>query len=185
LLFASLLTIGQAFQSRRMVKTQPIEDKYQGNSFQLGMVWRVAIATLISTLLWSGVILVLWVVDLVIFGRDLLSNPPVVNVLIIFILPLVILVMRVAKHRLHALVVICLMVLFWIIITLNQIGTYVEAGLAAVAMIWVLPLILLSVAPAKAVSRRLIFLALGLLLLIALNEISKLGLDVTAPKLQG
>jgi hypothetical protein len=50
---------------------------------------------------------------------------------------------------------------------------------------WILPLILLSVAPAKAVSRRLIFLALGLLLLIALNELSKLGLDVTAPKLQG
>jgi len=47
------------------------------------------------------------------------------------------------------------------------------------------PLILLSVAPAKAVSRRLIFLALGLLLLIALNELSKLGLDVTAPKLNG
>ena len=55
----------------------------------------------------------------------------------------------------------------------------------AVAMILVLPLILLSVAPAKAVNRRLIFLALGLLLLIALNELSKLGLDVTAPKLQG
>jgi hypothetical protein len=48
-----------------------------------------------------------------------------------------------------------------------------------------LPLILLSVAPAKAISRRLIFLALGLLLLIGLNELSKLGLDVTAPKLQG
>jgi hypothetical protein len=49
----------------------------------------------------------------------------------------------------------------------------------------VLLLILLSVAPAKAISRRLIFLALGLLLLIVLNELSKLGLDVTAPKLQG
>jgi len=43
----------------------------------------------------------------------------------------------------------------------------------------------LSVAPAKAISRRLIFLALGLLLLIALNELSKLGLELTAPKLQG
>jgi putative tryptophan/tyrosine transport system substrate-binding protein len=39
-------------------------------------------------------------------------------------------------------------------------------------------LILLSVAPAKAVSRRLIFLAIGLVLLIALNGLSKL-----APKL--
>ena len=46
-------------------------------------------------------------------------------------------------------------------------------------------MILLSVAPAKAISRRLIFLALGLLLLITLNELSKLGIDLTAPKLQG
>jgi hypothetical protein len=55
----------------------------------------------------------------------------------------------------------------------------------AIIMVLVFPLILLSVAPAKAISRRLIFLALGLLLLIALNELSKLGLDVTPPKLQG
>ena len=60
-----------------------------------------------------------------------------------------------------------------------------RAIFVASAMMPVLLLILLSVAPAKAVSRRLIFLALGLLLLIALNELSKLGLDVTAPKLQG
>ena len=47
------------------------------------------------------------------------------------------------------------MIIFWIIITLNQIGNFLEvevgadvvvgAALAAVAMIWVLPLILLSV----------------------------------------
>jgi hypothetical protein len=49
----------------------------------------------------------------------------------------------------------------------------------------ILPLHLLSVAPAKAVSRRLIFLGLGLLLLIALNELSKFGLDLTAPRFQG
>jgi len=46
-------------------------------------------------------------------------------------------------------------------------------------MLGVLPLIVLSVAPAKAVSRRVLFLAIGLLLLIALNELSKL-----APMLQ-
>ena len=57
--------------------------------------------------------------------------------------------------------------------------------LALFGPICILPLILLSVAPAKVVSRRLIFLALGLLLLIGLNELSKLGLDLTAPKLQG
>ena len=52
-------------------------------------------------------------------------------------------------------------------------------------MLLVLTLIMLSVVPAKAVGRRLIFLAVGLILLIALNELSKLGLDVTAPKVQG
>ena len=52
-------------------------------------------------------------------------------------------------------------------------------------MILLFPLILLSVAPAKAISRRLIFLAIGLILLIALNEFSKLGRDVRAPKVQG
>ena len=45
-------------------------------------------------------------------------------------------------------------------------------------VICVSPVILLSVAPAKHVSRRLIFLAIGLILLIALNELSKF-----APKL--
>ena len=67
-----------------------------------------------------------------------------------------------------------------------QPGDSLRTDLAGVTYIFIgplLPLILLSVAPAKAVSRRLIFLALGLLLLIGLNELSKLGLDVTAPKL--
>jgi len=52
-------------------------------------------------------------------------------------------------------------------------------------MIAILPQILLSFAPARAISRRLIFMAFGLLFLIALNELSKLGLDVIAPKHQG
>jgi hypothetical protein len=81
------------------------------------------------------------------------------------------------------------MVIFWTIITLNQLIAMPPsegfANFTAIAMISILPVILLSVAPAKAVNRRLIFLALGLLLLIALNELSKLGLDLTAPKLQG
>jgi hypothetical protein len=49
----------------------------------------------------------------------------------------------------------------------------------------VMAVILLLAAPAQAVTRRLFFLGLGLLLLIGLNELSKLGLDVTAPKFQG
>jgi hypothetical protein len=96
----------------------------------------------------------------------------------------------VARDKLHSAVAICLLVTFWTIITFNQLitmpdteGTVVEQ--IAFAMILFLPAIPLSVAPAKAISRRLIFLGLGLLLLIALNELSELGVDLTAPKLQG
>ena len=72
----------------------------------------------------------------------------------------------------------------------SLIGEYTQvyamiANIAMVVMVSILPLILLSVAPAKAVSRHLIFLALGLLLLIGLNELSKFGFDVAAPKLSG
>jgi hypothetical protein len=99
-----------------------------------------------------------------------------------------------ANHRLYATVATCPLVLFWTIITgvganphsLDRypgadFKSYLPLG-AGSYMIFFLPVVLLSVAPAKAVARRLIFLALGLVLLIALNELSKLGLDVTAPK---
>jgi hypothetical protein len=76
------------------------------------------------------------------------------------------------------------MLTFWTIIFLPAPIT-IEALMVAVALFSISPLILLSVAPAKAVSRRLIWLALGLLLLLALNELSKLGLDLTAPQAQG
>jgi hypothetical protein len=78
--------------------------------------------------------------------------------------------------------------MFFMIIAMVQFNridfTYIDITpiFVAVVLVWALPLILLSVAPAKAISRRLIFLALGLLLLIALNELSKLGVDLTAPK---
>jgi hypothetical protein len=75
--------------------------------------------------------------------------------------------------------------IFWDIITFDILVYSFHLTLIAAGMLWVLSVILLSVAPAKAISHRLIFLALGLLLLIALNELSKLGLDLTAPKLQG
>jgi len=109
--------------------------------------------------------------------------------------PQAVLVMIFAKHdRLHATVATVLIIIFCAIIVYNPLIYFTtpesEEGMTAAlitgaAMSLVLPLILLSVAPAKAVSRRLIFLALGLLLLIGLNELSKLGLDLTAPKLQG
>jgi len=116
-----------------------------------------------------------------------------------------------ARHRLHAVVSTSLMLTFFIMITLGPLRELGWTGICAIdvpngialdptavdcpdllpvglttfVLICILPLVLLSVAPAKAISRRLIFLALGLLLLIALNELSKLGLDVTAPKNQG
>jgi hypothetical protein len=93
------------------------------------------------------------------------------------------LLVKEADHKLHAEVTIWLMAIFWIIIILNNLIAMQDSKsfvyFTAVAMIIVLPVILLSVAPAKAVSRRLIFLAIGLVILIALNELSKL-----APKLQ-
>lgn len=191
LLFGSLLTIGQAVQFRRSVKNQLIEDKYQGKSFQLRTALKVSIYAFFSMVAWSAVVSGVYYLP---FGESLFDYAPiypVVAVLIVFVPPLFIIPVIFARDRLNAGVSICLLIIFWIIITLNQIESatenigpdkYGNIALAVLAMIWVLPLILLSVAPAKAVSRRLIFLAMGLILLIALNELSKLGLDVTAPK---
>jgi predicted secreted protein len=117
----------------------------------------------------------------------------IIILVIITLGPLVAVGIIFAKHRLHATVAILLIAFFWVLIIVIQLRaaealTDFNPGVvtsAAVGMLMLLPVILLSVAPAKAVSRRLIFLALGLLLLIALNELSKLGLDVTVPKLQG
>ena len=94
------------------------------------------------------------------------------------------------RDKVHAAVAVFLLVIFWTIIIVNQVvatkpsGSDEDVAVGAFAFILMLsfPVILFRVAPAKAVARRLIFLALGLLLLIALNELSKLGLDLTAPK---
>src|SRR5262245_29536231 len=93
-----------------------------------------------------------------------------------------------AKDQFHMGLSLVLFNLFYAVIVLDQFDvlkvdkiTFYSATVLPV----VLSGILVSVAPAKAISRRLIFLAIGLILLIALNELSKLGLDVTAPKLQG
>lgn len=98
--------------------------------------------------------------------------------------------MLLSPDRLHAIAAIMLIWIFWIIIIPNQLmhETVKEFGNALFASIMIMPFLvpfLLLIGPAKAVSRRLLFLALGLILLIALNQLSKLGLDVTAPKLQG
>src|SRR5262249_7556936 len=59
------------------------------------------------------------------------------------------------------------------------------ANVAALLIILMLPLILLSVSPATVVAAQLITRAPGLLLLIALSELAKPGLDLTAPKPHG
>ena len=87
-----------------------------------------------------------------------------------------------ARHKLHAAISVVLLFVFAITLVVVPAGEEYDPE-TSVAFAWwliavVLPVILLSVAPAKAVSRRLIFLAIGLVLLIALNELSKL-----APKL--
>jgi hypothetical protein len=175
LLFWALLTIGQAFKYKREIKT--IVDRYDDKSFRLrswGAVFCfVSIAVTILTLM--------AVLD--IFG--LLSSP--LFSIVIVIVPQVIIVVLFARHRLHAASSAFLLSIFSTIIAFAPL---LVTGAAAPAISWiftapVLAVILLSVAPAKDVNRRLTFLAIGLILLIALNELSKLGLDVTAPKLQG
>lgn len=205
LLFAALLTIGQAMKFGWATEAQTKAYKYDRKSFHLAS-WRT-IACLGASLgvvsLWSGspenffsmIALPGYMLGYM-FGRILPSEVNLgsvfwLPVLILAIMsPVAILVVTFAKVRLYAALVTVLMVTFWTIIAFYQILEFEAAEneraiFVASAMMPVLLLILLSAAPAKAISRRLIFLALGLLLLVALNEISKLGLDLTAPKLQG
>jgi len=204
LLFAALLTIGQAMKFGWATEGNAIASKYDRKSFHLAS-WRTISclgATLLVVSLWSGwsknffsmVALPMYMLGYML-GRILSSEFNLgsvfwLPVLVLAIMsPVAILVVMFAKVRLYAAVVTVLIVIFWTI-TFYQLLEFewaeIERPMFVIsAMMPVLLLILLSAAPAKAISRRLIFLALGLLLLIALNELSKLGLDLTAPKLQG
>jgi TIR domain len=183
LLFGSLLTIGQAVKFKSTIKSQLTKDKYQNKSFYL-ISWR----TLFAVIGMVGITVSFAALTLVWFRRNVLYIYYIEGIL--YSIPVVIIALF-ARHRLHAAVSAGLMITFFYIIVavpLRDISISKDefmSSLVALAGIWILPMILLSVAPAKAVSRRLIFLALGLLLLIALNELSKLGVDLTAPKLQG
>jgi hypothetical protein len=186
LLFGSLLTIGQAVQYRT-TKTQSIAFKFESRS----EIFWVALAAVGFFLLTSTAKRSSFFAKLTIMLPSSVAEQVLSYIgygLVALIITLGFLV-RGAEQKLHAAVAVSLMAIFWIIITLNNLMAMRDskgfAYFTAVAMIIVLPVILLSVAPAKAVSRRLIFLALGLILLIALNELSKLGLDVSAPKLHG
>src|SRR5262245_42208991 len=185
LLFWLFLTIGQVVKFKSTVETLSTRDKYQGRAF------RFTSAQMLGCL-------VIMVMFLGFFSDDLSSRTiKFYYVLALFLALAPIGIVRFETHRLHAYVSVALMLIFFTIITLAQLSDLDGAEraqfrisdvvllLVLIAATWMSPLILLSVAPAKAVSRRLIFLALGLLLLIALNELSKLGIDLTAPKLQG
>jgi hypothetical protein len=112
----------------------------------------------------------------------------IIFVAIILCAPLAVIAL-VATDILNSSVTIVVMSIFWTIIIFGDHTPTAKVTLDTLAigvgMILFLPAILLSVVPAKAVSRRLIFLGLGLLLLLALNELSKLGLDLTAHQVQG
>jgi TIR domain len=176
LLFGSLLAIGEAarFMPAFTVRSTP----YNGWSFHF--VSRRTLFCFVSIL----AVYLIFSILMAFFG----NARPVFMLLggLIIIVPQVIIVLF-ARHRLHAGIAVFLLFIFagTLVIVPGSDNPDAKVAVGFWLTACVLPLILLSVAPAKAVSRRLIFLALGLLLLIALNELSKLGLDVTAPKLQG
>jgi hypothetical protein len=193
LLFGSLLTIGQAIKFQSTIRSNAIVDKYQRKSFQL-ISWRAILCMICALIAWavweqvsSSIFMTVW------FNRGLLPPPMAITIAGVSIfVPMSMLVMMFARDRVHAFVASFVMGIYFVIITLpwddldsTTTDSMVAAYNVAILLMSVVPIILLSVAPARAVSRRLISLALGLLLLIALNELSKLGLDLTAPKLHG
>jgi hypothetical protein len=172
LLFWSLLTIGQAVK----FYNQPIADKYRGGS------WRLASWQTLFVIILYPVVATLVLIALFFAERFLQVHVPLfTGSVIITVLVYEISLVPLARERLNAALTIFIMSIFSSIIIRPSAADPDPdddiAFLVAVSMQLLLPLILLSVAPAKAVSRRLIFLVLGLLILIALNELSKLGLD--------
>src|SRR5262245_19566762 len=164
LLFGSLLTIGQALQFSRVSRSQSSIDKYREHSFKL--ISRHSAFCLLSI----GAILVIGVL------ASAFASAPILGAVIILIGPQIVIILF-AKSKLQVTFSVLLLFIFSSIIAYGPLIN-IDAGPAA-GYTWILmgsflPLILLSIAPAKAISRRLIFLALGLLLLIALNELSKL-----------
>jgi TIR domain len=191
LLFGSLLAIGQAVRFNMAIKTQIIGDKYESKSFQL-ISWRIILCLVVTILFINRWVGPEYVFQTFKFGIRSVGFPGDDNdVAYLFnVMSSSLVLVAFARVRLYAAVAISLMAICWTIVTYNQLSTYYlitskATWAVAFTMLPILSLILLSVAPAKAIARRLIFLALGLLLLIGLNELSKLGLDLAAPKLQG
>jgi hypothetical protein len=199
--FGLFLTIGQAFKFARITRNQPLVAKYDSKSFQLKSrrtlfcvsLILVSLIPIVATIVVSSMEpflpdqvsdwLIDWLLDLSTTQIGIVgSYRGALTAIEALIIPPVIIVLF-AKHRLHAALSLVLMYIFfdlimevgWSVDNIESNGTGVAAaGDTAIYLAWILPLILLSVAPAKAVSRRLIFLAIGLVLLIGLNELSRL-----------
>jgi hypothetical protein len=119
------------------------------------------------------------------------SNDVLSLALFMSLFPMTMLVLF-ARHKLYAATSVGLSLTFFTIITLGHLDlpelddvTRVGVPFFLTAVTWFLPLMLLSVAPAKAVTRRLVFLAIGLILLIALNELSNVCNEFDCKKLLG
>jgi hypothetical protein len=206
LLFGSLLAIGQAVKFNLPAKAQTMEGRHEGKAFQL-IAWRTLVCLVITLPVshWWNMSMHPGLFEYFGFRYNLrpiyLFLYNYIYLVGFILLPSVVLIMMFAHHKLYAGITLLLLAIFWYLIIWSNIHivTFFQDGTSAFAFVQgtllysfvmtitpvLVPVILLSVAPAKAVSRRLIFLAIGLLLLIALNELSKLGLDVAAPKLQG
>jgi hypothetical protein len=181
LLFWSLLTIGQVIKVKSTIKNQ------QGADIEpLPFSWRQA---LYFSLYLIGMIWLSWRFPEFFEGVSIVGRGWTVAFIWSFFPLLAGCFFMARAGKVHAAVSICLMTVFGIIITLNHLmamkpseGLKPTEGiiitLIAMTMISILPQILLSVASAKAVSRRLIFLAIGSVILIALNELSKLVREV-------
>jgi hypothetical protein len=171
--FGSLLTIGQAIKVKYIAANQSNADKYRDRSFRL---------TSRFTWFCFGLIALGYVIVAVIQFRlspveGSLAYGLLATLGLLFPQVLIVLFAR------HAAVSVVLLFVFALTLVILPEADEDSDPTVSVALAWwliavVLPVILLSVAPAKAISRRLMFLAIGLILLIALNELSKL-----APKL--
>jgi TIR domain len=181
--FGVLLTIGQAYRYRATSRNKTNIDKYQVTPFQLNS--RRAFVVLVSILacMFGAVVFVLypnsWFARLVGLTTRSVGITKTASEAWQFLLllapPLIIFIA--ARHKEHAIVSVGLIGTFYYVIIAQRPNSDLVSGLTGIAMLWVLPVILFSVSPASAVSRRLIFLAIGLTLLIALNELSNLGRD--------
>jgi hypothetical protein len=191
LVFGTFLAMGQALKFRKTIN-QPTLYNYDDKSFRLlsRRTWFCLVSIVISLTPMIAYALTFaflpekvispeagWLppnLDLVLYS--LRFGPPVITVLY-------------SKQKWYATGTVSLVTIFFNIIAANPLSAinanFISSPIpvcTAFAVASVLPLILLIVAPALAVTRRLMFLAICLVLLIALNELSNLR-DVLAPKL--